>query len=507
MRLPFPERISVRTLFYFAALLCVLQLLQGTNSTFALCSFFYIIVSGLAFNAAGGLTQTSGSYVFFYAVLGGILGLCLKAYLGEAADSNLESPLLTMYVYLASVCMMFVAVYLSRKVRLRHALLGDILPDYKMQVATIGCTVVAFLIVFIELLAPGGAGSVLSVLNQINHFFPLAIIFGVIHTIRRTGGRRSVNLPVLLCAFFMFFTGLIGFSKEGMFGPLACYLLAASSQRYRLNRIQIAGGILTVVFVFRYLVPFSQYGRIFKQDSAVVNMSTAFALLSNLEQVRQDYLASAALSHEDQLYGYFNTPQGFFDRLQMISIDDALIDHTANFGTYGWVPVVMSFENIVPHFIWKDKPTMGLGNTFAHEISLIGEEDESTGISFSATASAYHIGGWKGVFFLLPALWFILFWVYDSLCGDVRTVPWGLVLLIAYSHAAPEGDISSVIYMFSTGAFGVVVSSVAAAYLMPIVGTLFIGPEGVFLKRRAPVRSIPRRSTPGRLLPARSSEI
>ena len=448
MRLPFPDRVSVKTLFYFAAALCVVQLVQGTDSTFALCCFFYVLTAGFAFNVAGGLSHTSGAYIFFNSILGLILGVCYKAILGERADSNLQNPLLTIYVYLGGMAMMLVAVYLSRKLTLRRPILGDILPDYKMQTATVGCTVVAFLIVFFEALAPVGAGSVIALLNQVNHFFPLAIIFGVIHTIRRTGGRRSINLPVLLCFIFMFFNGLIGFSKEGMFTPFACYALAAASQRYRFSRSQVVIGILAVVFIFRYLVPFSQYGRIFKQESAIANIRTAFTLLENLGQVRRDYIESAAGTYDEELYEYFDSPQGFFDRLQMISIDDALIDHTENFGTFGMSPVIFSLENMVPHFIWKDKPTLLLGNTFAHEVGLLGEQDDSTGVSFSATASSFHVAGWKGIFFLVPTLWFILFWVYDSLCGDVRKAPWGLLMLAVYTHAAPEGDITSVIYIF-----------------------------------------------------------
>ena len=502
MRLPFPERIPFKSLFYFAALLCAVQVFEGTNSTFALCSFFFIIIAGLGFNVARGLTSTSGSYIFFFSTLGVLVGLCYKAFLGEPADSNLQNPLLTMYVYIAGISMMLVTVYLSRKVTLRRPVLGDILPDYKMQTATIGCTIVSFLIVAIELLAPGGTGSVISALNQINHFFPLAIIFGVFHTIRKTGGRRSVNLPVLLCCGLMFFGGLIGFSKEGMFAPIACYVLAAASQRYRINRMQIVGAILVTIFVFRYLVPFSQYGRNFRQDTLTGNITVAFSLLSNLGQVRQDYLQSEPVSHEDQLYGYYNTPQGFFDRLQMISIDDALIDHTDKFGTFGMLPLYQAFENIIPHFIWKGKPTFQYGNTFAHEIGLLGSEDDTTGVSFSCISAAFHMVGWAGIFFLLPPLWFILFWLFDSLCGDLRRAPWGLIVAILYAHAAPESDVTSLVWMFSTGAFGVVFCALLGAYFMPIVGTLFIGPEGVFLKWRPPVRSIPRR-----LLPSSSSEI
>ncbi len=476
-------------------------MLEGTDATFSLCCFFFVLIAGIAFNIAGGVTRASGSYIFFFSLLTVIVGIVWKAVLGEPADSNLKSPLLTIYVYLAGISMMLVAVYLSRKVTLKRALLGDILPDYKIQTATIGCTIVAFIIAFISLVAPGGNGSFMAALNQLNHFFPLAIILGVMHTIRRTGGRRSLSMPVLLSGGLLFYDGVIGFSKEGMFAPMLCYLLAAASQRYRVSKVQVGSAILVTVFVFRYLVPYSQYGRNFKQESQVENVKTAYLLLTNLEDVRRQYLDSAADRYEDQLFGYYDSPQGFFDRLEMISIDDGLISHTQDYGTFGMTPVIIGIENIVPHFIWKDKPSMLFGNTFAHEVGLLGAEDDTTGVSFSPAATAYHLAGWLGILFLAPALWFVLFCVYDSLCGDARKAPWGLLASLAFAHLAPEGDVTAVIYLFSTGAFFIFSASLLAAYLMPLIGTLFIGPEGVFLKRRSPVRSIP-----GRLLPARRAQ-
>lgn len=508
MRLPFPEYFPFRTIFLSAALLAGVQMAERTDPTFALCTFLFVVLSGLAFNAGGGLTRPSGTYVFFFATLGVIIGLIWKAVLGEPAQSNLLSPYLTMYIYVVGMAMMLFAAYLSRKFKLRRTILSNILPDHKIQTATIGCTVTAFVIVALEFTVPGGNGSVLAALNQLNHFFPLAIILGVIHTMKRTGGRQSVNMPVLLAGTFLFVSGVIGFSKEGMLGPFVAWGLAAGSQRYRMSRGQIVIGIVGVVFIFRYLVPFSQYGRNFKQGSFGVDAHTAVVLLSNLGEVRKEYLASAQDYDEDRLYGYYNTSQGFFDRLQMITIDDALNNHTENFGTYGLEPLVNGFENVVPHFIWKDKPSILIGNAYAHEIGLLGTEDESTGVSFTSMSTAYHMIGWPGVIFLAPIMWFILFWVFDSLCGDVRKAPWGLVVMLIFSHSAPEGDVTSIIYLFSLGAFSVVFASVATAYLMPIIGTFFIGPESVFLRRTRPVRSIPRRISPtiSPMLPTRFPE-
>jgi hypothetical protein len=501
MRLPFPDHISLVPVCFFAGTLCVIQLLQGTNPTFSLFAAVYIVVAAIAFNVGGGLSRTIGAFVFFNSVLGVIVGLCMKAYLGEPADSNLQAPLLTMAVYFAGMCMMLVAAFVSRKISKKRAILGKMVTDANMQTATVGAMATGFLIFFAGFFVSGGNGTVWSALNQVNRFFPLAVMMGVLHTIRRSGGTRSVNVPVLLSGAFMFITGVLSFSKEGMIVPFVCWLIAAASQRYRVSRLQICGIAFIVFFIFYYLVPYSQYGRTFKEEDSPFNFDATLSLLSNLDDVRKQYYESSAGALEDRVQGYFNTPQGFFDRLQMISIDDALNNHTQQFGTYGVLPVIQSFENLIPHFIWPDKPPLMTGNIYAHEVGLLAEADTSTGVSFSSTAVAFHLLGWPGIFLLAPAIWLLLFTVFDSLCGDVRKAPWGLLVTVLFAHAAPEGDLNSLIYMCFYASFGIIFVAVMGAYIMPVLGTFFIGPEGIMLRRGPPIRAIP-----GRLLPPATSE-
>jgi hypothetical protein len=491
VRLPFPEKISIVPVFFFALTLCAIQISQGTNSTFALGCFFYILVAAHAFNVAGGFTRTTGAFVFFNSVLGVIVGLCMKVYLDEPADSNLYSPNLTIGVLLAGMCMMTVAVYAVKRLAPKRAILGRMVTDAKMQNATVGSLIAGILLSIASVSISFGSGSVLSALTQINRFFPMAVVLGVINSIRRSGGRRSVNLPALIAGFLMFWIGLFGFSKEGMFSPFFSWLLAVASQRYRLSRVQVIGIVLATIFVFRYLVPYAQFGRTFREEeTGAADYATVVSLLSNLGYVRQQYLENSADSYEERVLGYYNKPQGFFDRLQMMSIDDALINRTAQFGTFGYYPIITAFENLIPHFIWPDKPVLLTGNIYAHEVGLLGEQDESTGVSFSSTATAFHLGGWKGVFLLAPAIWFLLFFVFESLCGNVQENPWGLLVVVLYGHAAPEGDIGNMVYLATYAAFGIVFAAIVGSYVAPLIGTLFIGPEGIEVRRGAPIRSI-----------------
>ena len=327
MRLPFPERIPLIPTFSFAVAFCVIQLYQKTNPLFALACFFFLLVSAIAFNVAGGFSRPSGAYVFFYATLTVIIGLIWKAVLGEPADSNLQNPLLTISVFLSGICMMLVAVYFSTRLRTKRALLGNMVTDANMQTATVGCLICGILFIFSGSFLSGGNGSVLSALSQLNRFFPMAIILGVINAIRRSGGKRSISLPVLLAAGFEFGIGLLGFSKEGIITPFFCWTIAAASQGYKVSRTQIVGGILAIVFIFRYLAPYAQYGRNYREAGSDT-LEVSLSLLSNLGYVREQYLEGSADSPEEQMYSFYDTPQGFFDRLQEFTLDDALIEHT-----------------------------------------------------------------------------------------------------------------------------------------------------------------------------------
>ncbi len=500
MRIPFPVHIRLWHALCFAGILSTAQLLEGTSLYFSICCVLFIVISTVAFNLAGGLARPSGAYVFFYSVLTVIVGFCWKAIVGEPADSNLINPFLTIRVFLAGITAMLAAIYISRKLTTKRALLRNAVTDANMQNATIGCMVTGLFISFLLMVLPWQNGSALSAIAQVNRFLPLAMVLGVVHQIRKSGGTSSVSLPVLVSGAAIFAMGVLGFSKEGMFTPLLCWAVAAGSQRYKVSTFQVIGAVLVVAFMFRFLVPYSQYGRNLKSETGSVreNYNVAISLLTHLEDVRQESnVVAEAPSTDTQSESYYNTPQGFFDRLQMISVDDALIDVTERNGTFGYSPIIMGFENLVPHFLWPNKPNIGFGNVYSHELGgMIAEEDTTTGISFSPSAEGFHIARWTGVLIVAPILWIMLFTLFDSLCGSATESPWGLLVIAQFAHLAPEGMLGGVIYMLGFTTLSIIVAALTAAYVMPVLGTLFKGPEQTGLRRIALVRSIPGRARP-----------
>jgi hypothetical protein len=477
----------------------VFQLYQGTAPAFALCCFLFIIVAALAFNMAGGLTRPSGGYIFFFVVLAVVIGLVWKAVLGEPADSHLAVPMITIRVYLCSAFSLLLAAYVSKRLTPKKALLANVLSENRMGVAALGSMVVGVALSVILAVSPAPeGGTVLSALSQLNRFLLVAIFLGVIHTIRVSRGTRCINLPVLIAIFAVFSTGMLAFSKEGIIAPFVCFALAAASQRYRVTLPQIAAALLTGFVIFQYLVPYSQYGRNFHTDTLAGNIDVAIPLVMDLGHVREEFLKSQAGMDEQAAWGYFDTHQGFMDRLQMISPDDGLNALTERGVVPGILPIFLDFENLLPHFIVPDKVLWGGGNLYAHQMGYLADDDLGTGISFSPAAEAFHLMRWAGILILAPVLWIMLFTLFDTLCGDTRSSPWGLLVILIFAHVAPEGALGIMIYTMGYGTIAILFAALTVSYIMPILGEVLSGGSA----KTAPLPAVNRVSAnPNRIRP------
>lgn len=504
VRISLPARVPITYAFLYAAGLFLLQQLEHTSLYFSACSFLFVVISALAFNLAGGLTRPSGGYIFFYSVLAVGLGLSVKAFLGERGESNLLRPHTTITVYALSSLGLLLAAAGAKKFAKKRPLLENLVGDNNLSRATVGCLVIGIILSVATRTVERGSGTVISALFQINRFCELAIILGVTNTIRVSGGRRSVNTPVIISAFTLaVLGGFFGFSKEGFFTPIICWLIAAGAQRFRLKGAQIVGGVLLMLFLGYYMVPYSQYGRTQMRPGLGPSLEVATRLLSDLPGVRRKYEIEQAAELAGGAAGYFNKPEGIFDRLQMISFDDMLIDATERQGPEGYFPILVDFENLVPHVFWPGKPMILWGNVYAHEAGInIAEDDFSTGVSFSPAGEAFHLGRWFSLLVLAPSLWFGTFLLFDSLCGDVRENPWGLLALTFFAHSAPEGLLAGMIYASFYLTFAISFAAIATGYAMPILGGLFIGPGGSGGRTRMLVQP----ARPPRLQPAPADE-
>jgi hypothetical protein len=485
VRIPFPERIPLNRVGIFATVLFIVQSMEHTALYYSIGCAAFILIAGFAFNAAGGLARASGAYVFFYSTLVVILGICYKAYLGEPAQTNLIDPHTTIEAYVGSIAAMLAAVIVSRRFSRKSGLLQNLLKESQMYRSSVGCIVFGIVTPALLLMLGDSGLRLRTAFSQLNQLIPLGIIIGVMYEIRRSGGTRSLNPTTVLAAVYYFvFYGLMSFSKQGMLTPMVCWILPVCALRYRLSIMQVLSCLLAVFVVFHYLVPFAQYGRNFRQPDLTLsqNIAITIRLLEHPEDTRQKY-------EEDTDYTtYYNTPQGFWDRLQFISVDDGLISITDQGRVFGLSPLVLAADNMVPHVFWKDKPYTNFGNVYMHEITgLAADEVTGVGISFSPTAEAYHMAKWVGVLVVAPLVWFLLFVVFDSLFGDLRTTPWGLLALATISHTAPEGALTGVFYLLSFGTEALLFCALFATWFAPAIGDAIVGPD----RGRRPLETAP----------------
>ena len=472
MQLRLPSRVPLTYAFFFAALLVAGEYLEGTPGSLCTIVFCYVLVAAVAFNLGRGMRYPTGSYVFFNFWMCAGIGLIAKLFLGEPVQSNLQDGRATMTIYLAGECAILVAVFLSRKLVLKKPLLANMLTSSNVQQIAIGCIVIGVFLPSLVMLL--GVTSALSTIAQLNQFVGLAILVSVYQRVKETGGRSSFTWPALIASVYIFFTGITSASKQALFTAPTAWLLAAVAARYRPSWprvLTIGAALYLMVYVF---VPYSSYGRRYRENGlGPVPIAKAIDLLSHPIEVRQ----LAAKEGEEQLanyYHWFTHAEGFLDRLNLVCVDDPLIVLTNQGAVAGLHNVWLYFPNIIPSFLYRDKPFLYFGNVYAKEIGSISEDDFVTSVAFSPFGEAYHTGRWIGLLVVMPLILFGLFTVADSVAGDVHDSPWPLYYMLSFSHLASEGALGSPVYMMSEGSVILIVAALVSVYVTPIFGSILV---------------------------------
>ncbi len=486
MRIELPVRIPLAKTLIFALTLFVIQQIQHTGFAFSLLFFLFLVVANIAFNVGGGFSRVSGAYVFLFTMLTCGISVSWKAVLGEPADSHLLVPILDMQCYSVSILMLLLVILANRVITGQAKGIASRQVDYTL--AGLGCLVFGQIQSALNSLGASGPGSAIGVLNQLSQFYPLAIILGTIGAIKDSRGRRAFSYSSGIAFVLLLIGGTLTFSKTGMYLPGLCWLVGASFMRFKLRAVHYIGMGVYIAFAV-FAAPTIAGGRIMVRDGASTTerAQVVYYLISHLQEQRQQQLDSTADGIERVGHvGYYDNPQGLLERLSIISADDAFFDYTNRGNHIGYKPVIEAYENLIPHFILPDKPVPIGGNYYAHEIGgFLADADDTTGISFSPVAEAYHVDGWMGVCLLLPAIWLSLFVGADFLCGDLRRYPWGLLLVVIFAHAAAESLLGALIWLTGYGFLIVLFAILFCTEFAPVLGALLYGGQ----RRPAPLLS------------------
>jgi hypothetical protein len=498
MRIPMVERFRFKHAVLYAVLLFLVQQMERTDLAYSALCAAYILIACIAFNAAGGLVHPSGCWIFSNALFVVLIGITYKAFLGEAGQTDLRDPVTTMGVQCGAMVSFAIAAAVVRRVLPERGLLKRIEHGDGMKRGAIGAFLLGATVQIFSMGSPDERGTVATALRQINHFVEMSIMLATFYEVKKSHGARSSNWILWVAVVWSSFFGFIGFSKQGILVPPAAWLITAIVTGHDFSRKKILAIVLAALFFQAYLVPFSQLGRNARSDDDTVAQSAkiAWQYLTNLGQTREffrDVERQNAIERSDGPHLY-DQPQGFFDRLSMLPPDDALIGYTDEGNIEGLAPTGEAFLNIIPHFIWKDKPYYFIGNSYAREMGYLSDRDETTGISFSPASDAYHQARWYGVFLLLPAILLLNFSVTNLLSGDIRKAPWGILFVVVSAHTSPEGGVFGQVYDASYTAFGVVLIALISLYVLPVMTGVLTNSDRTRVRKTGDFRSVPRPS-------------
>jgi hypothetical protein len=382
-----------------------------------------------------------------------------------------------MMCYTVTAAMFLVVAYVLKKVDLRHYEFGagGTSKTLNYTTAGLGCIMVTFANnaagAFFGI-APGG---LLSALRQLDDFLPLGILLATIGAINDSKGKNTMNFVNAFGMLFLFCQGLTALSKQGMLGPMLCWVLAVVYKGFDLKRPQIISIVVGVFMAFFVFSPLSQSRDLITDDMTYTDkLIFGIDSIIHIQRIREHVAGygTGAPSHS-----YFSTGQNVLvQRLTMIGTDDALINVASSAEPEGWGVVADNYLNFIPHALAPNKRDPPTGNQYGHEIGgMLADNDFGTGISFSPVSESFRIHRWIGLFVILPGVWLILFASVEFICGDLRTSPWTLMPILIAAHVAPEGMLAGQIYMTGYGNAGFLLGILIATRLSPTLGKLFFG--------------------------------
>jgi len=453
MKFPWPDHVKMPHALFFATALMVAEMVLGTNPLYAACIFVYVLVTAMAFNAGGGLYTVSGSFIAFQSLQSILIAQIGKVFYLQPADSYLHAPVTTVAVYTVGEIALLGACIISRKYRRRIPIM-DSRTDSKFTMAmSMTSSVIGIISTFLvgtigsDQYGAIEGGSVWSYIGQMGNFLLIGIILGTAHIITASGGRRSARWWTIIpmCAFTLL--GIVNNSKQGIYEPLAVWVMCCALYKYTFNRVQIASLIAAAIFSVMVVFPVVQYSRAYVREGALLNRATLvyeFMRDHSITEIRGAYRANEELREEDGHAGYFfyyGKDAELLDRVSLVSVDDAAITYTLSRGPGGYGAFEQEFISMVPRAFFPDKDRYiraSIVNVLGRETGILGASDETTFIAFSLFGPSFYMGGWWAVSVLTFLIMSATLLILDSFYGDARVSLYALLAIAGNLHGAAE---------------------------------------------------------------------
>jgi hypothetical protein len=274
------------------------------------------------------------------------------------------------------------------------------------------------------------------------YILPLALALGIIAQIQKTNGRSTIGPVAIIVSSFMIITGAIHSNKEAVMMPVAVYVVCCAATRVNFSRLKmllLAG--VAALFLF-WIYPMVQS----YHSTPMAERGLTFDELSDRIINSPTYIAEYNVSRDadiqsDRLGEYYGKEVGLLDRYSLIGLDAALIDTVKDGDYMGYVGIYEAVLNWFPHVLLPDKPDTFSSQTYFHRLAGTNQNDTTTGISFGVFGTAFAMGGWPGLFLLLPLVQGAFMLELDVLLPSVRNTAWIAGMLAFMLHLGPELNI------------------------------------------------------------------
>lgn len=435
-----------------AAVLFAVQLMSGTDLVFSTLIFLYILLLLLSVNNVRGLATLSGFCIAMMGIKIVVISQIAKLIFWQPADSLLEVPDVTAGVLLVSMVGIFAATVIARHIRFRNEVLKPVLDPKALKriwAASYIFGVITYIAVQLygidELTERVLAGGIVGFLRQFTFVYSLSVVAATAYTIVSSNRCRSFGLITAISIITQLIGGILATSKIAISEPFVMYLLTCIAFRFPFKWKHLGGAALAAILLVSVLYPLAQIGRSYARTSDFSYNVSALMEVANKGQDDWKTQLENFNNEADAQFQYYGKDMGILDRFSLIEQADELVAATLATGASGWLTIEHGFKLMVPHFLYPDKPLYNSANFLGHRIGIIGEEDETTQITFGLVAESFSAFEWAGAAIIPFVLNLLFFVIYKKLVGDIFYNIWAVWLFGIFQHAFVETTIATML--------------------------------------------------------------
>jgi len=464
-------KIPITVIFGTVFFLAIAQMATGTSVPFAMEVAGTMICIGLTFNLLGGISSVGGIAFAGFALSTIVISQFAKALFLEPAQKNLEAPDLTIQVYFVFYLSVLVGTFVFGRLRIR--LPKPLEPTTEVQADLL--YIISFVIGLISTTVfeyyEASEGQQTSQAHSIGLAFSslllLSIVIAVQSTIKKTDGRHSMGIKVILPWVAVVFFGFIETSRGRIVLPAVVYALTCFVSGYRFKRRHYAVALMGIILFQLFLSPLEIYSREYvRQEDFRGRIYEAFFLAFNVpnwtevRQFSQGGSGSTGGGREE----YYDRPGTFvLSRLSAIRADSNMISACANGYHYGFEPLKTDILHNLPRFIYPDKPDYDSAAFTGRVTGLNPDEVENAEAMITAVSDSFGAFGWIGVIAVGLIAFPASFIIYESIF-DIRR-PWGIVAIGGFCTTFSQVSLGGLF----TSSIRTPISIVLLSYLVGII--------------------------------------